>query len=100
MNNKRNRKLLFAVLCSCAIAAMGQTATDTLRLSLDDCIRIALNENPTIKVAEMEITKVATQRKRCWGNYCPPSLSPAAISAHLPSRPCIWTPSREPPSFV
>ena len=71
MNNKRNRKLLFAVLCSCAIAAMGQTATDTLRLSLDDCIRIALNENPTIKVAEMEITKVDYSKKEVLGQLLP-----------------------------
>lgn len=71
MNNKRNRKLLFAVLCSCAIAAMGQTATDTLRLSLDDCIRIALNENPTIKVAEMEITKVDYSKKEVLGQMLP-----------------------------
>ena len=69
MNNKR--KLLFAVLCSCAIAAMGQTATDTLRLSLDDCIRIALNENPTIKVAEMEITKVDYSKKEVLGQLLP-----------------------------
>lgn len=71
MNNKINRKLLFAVLCSCAIAAMGQTATDTLRLSLDDCIRIALNENPTIKVAEMEITKVDYSKKEVLGQLLP-----------------------------
>ena len=71
MNNKRNRKLLFAVLCSCAIAAMGQTATDTLRLSLDDCIRIALNENPTINVAEMEITKVDYSKKEVLGQLLP-----------------------------
>lgn len=71
MNNKRNRKLLLAVLCSCAIAAMGQTATDTLRLSLDDCIRIALNENPTIKVAEMEITKVDYSKKEVLGQLLP-----------------------------
>ena len=71
MNNKRNRKLLFAVLCSCAIAAMGQTTTDTLRLSLDDCIRIALNENPTIKVAEMEITKVDYSKKEVLGQLLP-----------------------------
>ena len=71
MNNKRNRKLLLAVLCSCAIAAMGQTATDTLRLSLDDCIRIALNENPTIKVAEMEISRVDYSKKEVLGQLLP-----------------------------
>lgn len=34
-------------------------ATDTLRLSADDCVRIALSTNPTIKVADMEITRVS-----------------------------------------
>ncbi|MGN1245111.1 MAG: TolC family protein [Muribaculaceae bacterium] len=52
------------VLAAFALASLGakaQTATgaDTLRLSADDCVRIALSTNPTIKVADMEITRVS-----------------------------------------
>lgn len=70
MNNKRNRMLLLAVLCGCAMTVCGQTS-DTLRVSLDDCIRIALNENPTIRVAEMEITRVDYSKQETLGQLLP-----------------------------
>ena len=70
MNNKRNRMLLLAVLCGCAMTVCGQTC-DTLRVSLDDCIRIALNENPTIRVAEMEITRVDYSKQETLGQLLP-----------------------------
>ena len=52
---------LMIVLAAFAMAsplAKAQTA-DTLRLSADDCVRIALSTNPTIKVADMEVTRVS-----------------------------------------
>ena len=70
MNNKRKRMLLLAVLCGCAMTVCGQTS-DTLRVSLDDCIRIALNENPTIRVAEMEITRVDYSKQETLGQLLP-----------------------------
>lgn len=70
MNKKRNRMLLLAVLCGCAMTVCGQTS-DTLRVSLDDCIRIALNENPTIRVAEMEITRVDYSKQETLGQLLP-----------------------------
>ena len=42
-----------------------------MRLSLDECLRIALSENPTIKVAEMEITKVDYAKKEARGQLMP-----------------------------
>ena len=42
-----------------------------MALSLDECIRIALNENPTIKVQEMEITRVDYSRKEVLGQLLP-----------------------------
>lgn len=62
--------LLLAVLCGCAMTVCGQTS-DTLRVSLDDCIRIALNENPTIRVAEMEITRVDYSKQETLGQLLP-----------------------------
>ena len=35
--------------------ATGAKAQDTLRISLNEAIQIALSENPTIKVADQEI---------------------------------------------
>jgi len=42
-----------------------------LMLSLDQCVRIALDENPTIKVAEMEITRVDYSHKEALGQLFP-----------------------------
>ncbi len=53
-----------------ASAAWGQT-TAPLRLSLDQCIRIALNENPTIKVDSMEIERVNYALKEVKGQLLP-----------------------------
>lgn len=39
-------------------STLEQSSADVLNLSLDDCLGIALNENPTVKVADMEITRV------------------------------------------
>ncbi|MBQ9555396.1 MAG: TolC family protein [Muribaculaceae bacterium] len=57
--------LLFTLLGS-ALSAQAQ-----LMLSLDECIRIALNENPTIKVQEMEITRVNYSLKEVRGQLLP-----------------------------
>lgn len=40
-------------------------------LTLDDCIRIALCENPTVQVADMEITRVDYSRKETLGQLLP-----------------------------
>ena len=58
-----NHKMLLALALSVAtlgVKAQNATSTgDTLRLSADDCVKIALSTNPTIKVADMEITRVS-----------------------------------------
>ena len=51
-----NKKFFYIILLMLFGGAMSAQAQ--LALSLDECIRIALNENPTIKVQEMEITRV------------------------------------------
>ena len=40
-------------------------------LSLDDCIRIALSESPTVKIAEMEVQRVDYSRKETLGQLLP-----------------------------
>ena len=64
-----NRKLFYIIL----LMLIGGTvsAQAQLRLSLDECIRIALNENPTIRVQEMEITRVDYSHKEALGQLLP-----------------------------
>ena len=46
-----------------AMAQVPSPPSDTLRLSLEKCIEIALDENPTVKVADMEITRLDYSKK-------------------------------------
>ena len=66
-----NRLILTLALVVTAIGIKAQNADGSLLLSLDDCIRIALNENPTIKVAEMEIERVDYSKKETLGQLLP-----------------------------
>ena len=59
MFNKKFFYIILLMLIGGAVSAQAQLA-----LSLDECITIALNENPTIKVQEMEITRVDYQPRR------------------------------------
>lgn len=54
-----------------AFVSAQENATDTLALSLDECIAIALDENPTIKVADMEIERVDYSKKEIIGQLLP-----------------------------
>ena len=65
MLNKRNFYIILLMLFG---SLSGQAQ---LWLSLDECVRIALNENPTIKVQEMEITRVDYSRKEVLGQLLP-----------------------------
>lgn len=58
-----SRKVFFSLLIGGTFCFNSIQAQDTLKLKLDDAIKIALNDNPTIKVAGQEITlkKVASQ---------------------------------------
>ncbi len=64
-------------LIATAIAALTVTMhaqdyyTGMLRLSLDDCLRVALNDNPTVKVDSMEIERVNYALKEVKGQLLP-----------------------------
>lgn len=64
-----NNKVIYIIL----LALFGGTVSSQaqLALSLDECVRIALNENPTIKVQEMEITRVDYSRKEVVAQLLP-----------------------------
>ncbi|MGI6073179.1 MAG: TolC family protein [Fermentimonas sp.] len=66
-------KLLLALSLSCllfSIKAEAQTA-DSLVINLQTALDIALSENPTIKVADMEITKKEYGKKMAYGALMP-----------------------------
>ncbi|MBQ4366741.1 MAG: TolC family protein [Muribaculaceae bacterium] len=48
-----------------------QTTTSPLMLSLDECVRIALSDNPTIRINEMEIERTDYSKKETLGQLLP-----------------------------
>lgn len=59
-----------------SVAAAGTSASETAApagacLTLDDCLRIALSESPTVKVADMEITRVDYSKKNALAELLP-----------------------------
>lgn len=48
-----------------------RTLTDTLRLSREECVAIALSESPTIKVADLEVKRMDYSKKEVLANLFP-----------------------------
>lgn len=72
MRTKKNQLLL--LLCGwlgLSTAVAQQYSEGTLRLDLNTAIDIALNENPKVKVADMEITKKEYAKKSAYGALLP-----------------------------
>lgn len=53
------------------LMATAQSATDTLRLSREECVAIALQESPTIKVANLEVRRMDYSKKEVLANLFP-----------------------------
>lgn len=69
-------KKMLRVLAALAIgvipsATSAQVPTDSITLTLDDCLKIALTESPTIKVADMDIKRVDYSRKETLAQLLP-----------------------------
>ena len=63
---------LLAGTAMCVFNASADTQpNDTITLSLDECISIALSENPTVKVADMEVSRVDYSKKETLGQLLP-----------------------------
>lgn len=68
--------LKFAVCCALSASAYmtagaAPTAPDTLRLSRKQCIEIALQDNPTIKVADLEVRRMDYSKKEVIASLFP-----------------------------
>lgn len=53
------------------VPAAGQESGQVLKLTLDDAIRIAVSENPTIKVAEQQIEVKKISKDEAWQSLLP-----------------------------
>ena len=69
LTNKLRAVLLSLTLFG-SIHAAAQYLPET-QLSLDECIKIALNDNPTIKIKDMEIKRVDYSHKEALGQLLP-----------------------------
>ena len=67
---KLSKVLLAVAALICAPAAFSQ-ADSTASLTLDQCIAIALDSSPTIKVADMEVSRMDYSRREVIGQLLP-----------------------------
>ena len=68
------KKIVTLLLLTFGVSVFAQTATqntDTLVLSLENALKIALSESPTIKVAEKEIQRVRYVKNETMGGLLP-----------------------------
>lgn len=70
MKTKKQKTIMILCLI-CTIAMNPLRAQDTIRVSLDKAIEIALSENPTIKIADKEIQRVTYSKKEREGGLYP-----------------------------
>ena len=75
----KKRILIFALAILAPFALFAQ---QTLHLSLEQAIEIALSQSPTVKVAEQEIQKVDYSRQSAWYNLLP-SLDASGQYSHF-----------------
>ena len=75
LNRLTGKKMLLTAMALCAFgfakAQTEQTAQNTLTLTLDKALEIALDENPTIKVAAEEIALKKVACKEAWQSLLP-----------------------------
>ena len=67
----RKKLIKFALMAVAVIATSTATNAETLNVTLDECIRIALSDNPSIIVADMEIERVDYSKKEILGQLFP-----------------------------
>ena len=67
----RKKLIKIALMAVAVIATSTATNAETLNVTLDECIRIALSDNPSIIVADMEIQRVDYSKKEILGQLFP-----------------------------
>lgn len=71
--NEKTRRLINVVLVGCVglLPARAQSSQETLKLTLEDALEVALSENPTIRVADQEVTKKGYAKKGTYAALFP-----------------------------
>ena len=69
-----------ALLLLAVAAAHSAQAQDTLKVTLQEAVRIALSENPTIKVAGQEIKLKKEARREAYSGLFPTSITFPSIA--------------------
>ncbi len=59
------------IFVALSLAGSAQGANQPVTIDLEQAIRIALSENPTIRIADLEIERQDYVRKETWGNLIP-----------------------------
>lgn len=62
-------KKLFLTVCLGLAGVFGAQAQ--MKLTLDEALRIALSENPTVKIADLEVARYDYVKRQTWGNLLP-----------------------------
>ena len=62
---------LFSLCVASGAAQILPSSSDTLKVSREKCVEIALLENPTVKVADLEVKKMDYAKKEVKGNLLP-----------------------------
>ncbi|MDE6257854.1 MAG: TolC family protein [Muribaculaceae bacterium] len=62
---------LFSLCVASGGAQVLPSSSDTLKISREKCVEIALLENPTVKVADLEVKKMDYAKKEVKGNLLP-----------------------------
>ena len=77
-------KKLILTMCLAATGVFGAAAQ--MRLTLGEALDLALSENPTVKVAEMEVQRFDYVKRQTWGAGYLRFRSAAPIPARSSSR--------------
>ena len=70
MRRTRIAQFVVAVVATLFVSS-SVSAQDTLRLTLDDALKVALSENATVKVADLEVQKKEYAKKGAYASLFP-----------------------------
>ncbi|MCL2097194.1 MAG: TolC family protein [Bacteroidales bacterium] len=83
MRNTLMKSGVYMALACLPILGWGQTVKDTLYVNLEQALKIALSDNPTIKIAEQEIKRVDYSKQSAWIGLLPTLDGTAQVAKYL-----------------
>lgn len=83
MKMKMRLMTIVAFLTAFSLTANAQESTQTMHITLDKAIELALSDNPTMKVAEQEIQLKEISKTEAWQNLLPSVTLDGAIQYNI-----------------